>query len=346
MADKRFRDDCGVRGGIHFGNQGQSMWIASISYGIIFAIPVAAESPVKKDGAETALIINSLGMKLLPIHKGEFLMGSDELPSEKPIHKVRITKDFYLASHPVTVAEFREFVKDSGHKTEAEANGKGALGFDAEAKWIAVKPEYTWKKPGFDQGDDHPVVCISWSDAMAFCKWLSKKEGKTYRLPTEAEFEYACRAGTTTRFSSGEEDESLKEVANLADGALQKRARENLTAYNAAPKGNKSGGIAAWDDGYAFTSPVGKFKPNPWGLYDMHGNVWQWCANWSVRYTEGPQDDTTGLEAATTGRVIRGGTWFIGPLRCRSANRVQRDPTQSFCFVGFRVALAPEAEKK
>jgi formylglycine-generating enzyme required for sulfatase activity len=300
--------------------------------------------PAQKDKDERKSKTNSLGMKLLLIPKGEFMMGSEELPSEKPVHKVRITREFYMAANAVTVGQFRAFVKDTGYKTEAETSGKGALGFDAAARWVSQKPEYTWKNPGFDQGDDHPVVCVSWNDAIAFCKWLSKKDGKTYRLPTEAEFEYACRAGTTTRFSSGEADESLKGVANLADAALKAKAIEDIGARNAAPPGNKSGGIAAWDDGYAFTSPVGKYKPNPWGLNDMHGNVWTWCHDFAVnRYPADttPVNDPQG-PVAGTGRCIRGGTWFIGPLRCRSANRVQRDPAQGFCFVGFRVACGAE----
>jgi sulfatase modifying factor 1 len=306
---------------------------------VIFAgaIGVGGQENLKKGKNEKPPLTNSLGMKFAPIPKGEFTMGSEELPSEKPVHKVRLTKDFYLAIHPVTIGQFKTFVKDTGYKTDAES-GKGALGYSAAAKWLDAKQIYTWKNPGFEQGDGHPVVCVSWNDAMAFCKWLGKKEGIAYRLPTEAEFEYACRAGTTTRYSSGEKDETLKEVANLADEALKAKVGDKISAWNLAPKDNKSGGIAAWNDGYPFTSPVGKFKANPWGLYDMHGNVWTWCADWSGKYQAGPQDDPTGPAGPTNGRVIRGGAWLLGPLRCRSANRVQRDPVASFCFVGFRLA--------
>lgn len=303
------------------------------------ALAVGSAQAGKKDKDDRPTLVNSLGMKLVLIPKGEFQMGSEELPSEKPIHRVRITKDFYLANQHVTVGQFRAFVKDTGYQTEAEAKGKGALGFDAEARWLAPKADFNWKKPGFEQADDHPVVCVSWNDAVAFCKWLSRKESKTYRLSTEAEWEYACRAGTTTRFSCGETDASLQGHANLADASLKAKVGDRIVTMNVAPPGNQSGGIAAFDDGYAFTSPVGKFKPNPWGLYDMHGNAWQWCNDWSQnRYpTDKLQDDPQG-PATGMGRCIRGGTWFIGPLRCRSANRVQRDPAQSFCYVGFRVA--------
>ena len=111
------------------------------------------------------------------------------------------------------------------------------------------------------------MVNVSWNDAVAFCKWLSKKEGKTYRLPTEAEWEYACRAGTTTRYYSGDDPETLAKVGNVADAAFKAKFPD----WEYTIKAN---------DGYVFTAPVGKFKPNAFGLYDMHGNAWQWCADW------------------------------------------------------------------
>ena len=309
---------------------------------IVFAslcllLPQLALASDKKAKDDNPMIANSIGMKLVLIRKGEFQMGSEELPSELPIHKVRLTKDFYFGAHPVTVGQFKAFVKDTGYKTDAEMAGKSAVGIDAETRWYSSKNKTTWRNPGFEQADDHPVVCVNWHDADAFCKWLSKKESKKYRLPTEAEFEYAARAGTTTRFSYGEADESLKGNANLADESLLTKMDKKI-ALQGAPKGNKSGGIAKWDDGYPFTSPVSKFKANPWGLFDMHGNVWTWCKDWSVnRYQPGAVDDPAGPEAGK-GRVIRGGSWSMGPLRCRSANRVQRDPAESFCYVGIRIA--------
>jgi formylglycine-generating enzyme required for sulfatase activity len=272
-------------------------------------------------------------MKLVLIHKGQFEMGSHEehFASENTVHHVTLTRNFYMAAYPVTLAQFRAFVTDTGYKTEAETNGKGGDGFDRAAHRFAHKPEYNWRNPGFEQADDHPVVEVSWYDADAFCKWLSKKEGKTYRLPTEAEFEYAARAGTTTRFSCGDADETLKEYANVADDAL---------ALEMGQTPRKGG----WNDGYAFTSPVGKFKPNPWGLYDMHGNVWTWCNDWSLnRYQPEAVVDPAGPEKeATGGRVIRGGSWGTGPERCRSGNRVQRAPHEGFCIVGIRVARTVE----
>src|SRR6202030_825206 len=112
------------------------------------------------------------GMNFALIRKGDFQMGSEELISEKPPHPVRITKDFYLAIHPVTVGQFRAFVRDTKRQSEAEKNGQGAIDFRAAVRWLDRKPEFTWKTPGFEQGEDHPVVCVSWNDAVAFCKWL------------------------------------------------------------------------------------------------------------------------------------------------------------------------------
>jgi len=198
----------------------------------------------------------------------------------------------------------------------------------ATAKWER-KAEYTWRNPGFTQGDDHPVVEVSWNDATAFCAWLSKKEGKTYELPTEAEWEYACRAGTTTRFWCGDTDASLKGNANIADASLKEKYPSASWAV-------------AWDDGYASTSPVGRFKANPWGLYDMGGNVWQWCADDYDKYQEGTIKDPNGKESANI-RVLRGGSWCAGPRDCRSASRGGDYPANRNDLNGFRVVLRPPA---
>ncbi len=155
-------------------------------------------------------ITNSIGMKLVLIPAGTFLMGSpdedkDARGDETPPHPVRITRPFYLGATEVTRGQFRRFVDDAGYQTEAEKDGKGGLGWNEETKKFEQNPRYTWQNPGFEQTDEHPVVNVTWNDAVAFAQWLSRKEGKTYRLPTEAEWEYACRAGTTTRFSNGDD---------------------------------------------------------------------------------------------------------------------------------------------
>jgi formylglycine-generating enzyme required for sulfatase activity len=179
---------------------------------------------------------------------------------------------------------------------------------------------------GFEQSDEHPVVCVSWNDAVAFCGWLSRKEGKGYRLPTEAEWEYACRAGTTTRYHSGDDPETLAQVGNVADAT----AKAKFADWT---------GAIADSDGYVFTAPVGRFRPNAFGLYDMHGNAWEWCADryGEKYYAASPSDDPTGPDSGT-GRVLRGGSWVVRPNFARSAVRNWSWPDDRINNFGFRLA--------
>jgi formylglycine-generating enzyme required for sulfatase activity len=164
---------------------------------------------------------------------------------------------------------------------------------------------------------------------VAFCKWLSGKEGKNYRLPTEAEWEYTCRAGTKTRFSFGDEPESLAKAGNVADAMLKAK----LFADDPRRPALKA------SDGYVFTAPGGRFKPNAFGLYDMHGNAWQWCADWhGIDYYEKcPADDPNGPASGTT-RVLRGGSWLSPAVCARSAHRLSEAPDYRDDHTGFRVA--------
>jgi formylglycine-generating enzyme len=287
-------------------------------------------------------------MKLVLIPAGEFMMGSGEsaqdmvaffnatygtdlkpesFKDEHPQHRVRITRAFYLGACHVTCGQFRRFVEDSGYKTEAE-NGAhpGAFGWNAQEKQFEFSERYSWRRLGFQQTDEHPVVNVSWNDAKAFCRWLSAKEGKTYRLPTEAEWEYACRAGTTTRYSSGDDPETLADVANVADAAAKAQFPDWKHTLRAS-------------DGYAFTSPVGQFRPNAFGLYDMHGNARQWCADWygEEYYAVSPTDDPKGPDSGKD-RVLRGGSWDYRPYVARSAFRYWVTPAYRPNFTGFRVA--------
>ena len=207
--------------------------------------------------------------------------------NEHPQHRVRITRPFYLGTYHVTRGQFRQFVADTHYKTESEKDEKpGAWAWNAATKEYRFHKEFSWKNTGFEQTDEHPVVNVSWNDAVAFCEWLSKKEGKTYRLPTEAEWEYACRAGTTTRYYSGDDPETVATVGNVADATYRAtfpRVEHTIKA----------------SDGYVFTAPVGQFKPNAFGLYDMHGNAWQWCADWSRDdyYADSPVVNPPGPES-------------------------------------------------
>ena len=172
---------------------------------------------------------------------------------------------------------------------------------------------------------------VSWNDATAFCKWLSLKEGTTYRLPTEAEWEYACRAGTTTRYFSGDDPETLAKVGNVADATLKAKMADWQFTIKAS-------------DGYVFTAPVGRFTPNSFGIYDMHGNAWQWCADRYGKkyYTVSPRNDPRGPDSgdSDTGdsRVLRGGAWNYWVVGTRSAKRDWNSEDYRSFITGFRVA--------
>jgi len=289
-----------------------------------------ARSHVRVEDPRRA-ITNSIGMKLTLIPAGEFLMGSpdtdkDADDDEKPQHRVRITRPFYLGVHEVTRGQFRRFVDDSGYQTEAEKDGKGGLGWNEEAGNFEQNPRYTWLNPGFEQTDLHPVVNVSWNDAVAFAEWLGRKEGKIYRLPTEAEWEYACRAGTTTRYFCGDDPEGLAEVGNILDASFREKYPDSRSTIAAR-------------DGFVYTAPVGRYRPNAWGLHDMHGNVCEWCWDWYGKdfYKASRVDDPAGpLEAAL--RVGRGGCWTSIPRLCGSAYRIRDPPINRYSSLGFRLA--------
>jgi formylglycine-generating enzyme required for sulfatase activity len=295
--------------------------------------PPTAFALVERFEGEVSLLpwmtTNSLGMNLLLIPRGTFLMGSpkdeEDRLDEELQHEVEITRPFYMGKHEVTVGQFKAFVKDTKYQTEAEKDGKGGRGFDG--KEFVYKPEYTWKNLYFTQTDDQPVIVVTWNDAVAFCEWLSKKEGRTYRLPTEAEWEYACRAGTKTQFNTGEKEDDLKAAGNIADASLKAKWKDCFWAMK-------------WDDGFPFTAPVGRFKPNAFGLDDMHGNAWEWCSDWYAEeyYSKSPRQDPQG---PTTGKqkVTRGGAWSTQPKFCRSAFRDWHEPTYRSDCVGFRVVV-------
>ncbi len=283
---------------------------------------------------------NSIGMKLTLIPAGEFLMGSDEsdkdayddefldkVAGKTQKHRVRITRPFYLGVTEVTRGQFRRFVNEAGYRTYAEKDNKGGHGWNEETKEFEQNRKFTWRNVGFEQTDDHPVVNVSWSDAQAFVSWLSRREGKGYRLPTEAEWEYACRAGTTTRYFFGDDPESLAAFGNIADATAKETYPEWTT-------------IAA-RDGYVYTAPVGRYRPNAWGLFDMHGNVWEWCSDRYAAdyYKRSPVDNPPGTEE-TANRVFRGGSWIGFSRLARSAYRGGLAPGfLGSIRLGFRLAL-------
>jgi len=219
-------------------------------------------------------------IELVLIPAGEFEMGSnDGRPDEKPVHKVKIAHSFYIGKYVVTQAQFEKVIG---------------------------------KNPSDFKGENLPVEKVSYSDAEEFCKKADNLTGKSFRLPTEAEWEFACRAGTKTKYNTGDNDAALEQ--------------------------------AGWHKGNSEdkTHPVGQKKPNALGLYDMHGNVWQWCQDWYADdyYGKSPATDPEG-PAQGASRLLRGGSWYENPGSCRTANRGSINPAYRGTNIGFRVAVVP-----
>jgi formylglycine-generating enzyme required for sulfatase activity len=247
-------------------------------------------------------------------------------------HAVTLKRGFYCAEWTVTRAQFASFVRETHYVTESEVRGNGAWGWIAEKKTFGGEQKLSWRDPGFAQTDDHPVVCVSWNDAVKFAEWAGRKCNRPFRLPTEAEWEYACRAGTQTPYYFGANREDLAHFANTPDAAYRKAT-------------GRSCGIAG-DDGFAFTAPCGHFAPNSFGLFDMHGNVFQWIADWYGAYPSAAVDDPTGPPTGGH-RPIRGGSWLCDdPDRDhqRCAHRIWSGPARSACNIGIRLVFNVPAD--
>jgi sulfatase modifying factor 1 len=282
---------------------------------------------------DTAAFFNKTYRENFPADGGGGL-EANFFENEHPQHDVSITKPFFMGVYHVTRGQFRQFVTATGYMTDTEKDKKLlAWGWDAEKKQFSNDEKYSWRNTGFEQTDEHPVVNVTWNDAVAFCTWLGKKEGTTYRLPTEAEWEYAYRAGSTTRYPSGDDPTTLEKVGKLAD-RTDAAVRATIPDWKYMIRAS---------DNYVFTSPVGKSKPNAFGLYDMYGNAFQWCADWygDTFYAVSPAGDPTGPDSGTQ-RVIRGGTWNFSPLGARSAERCWTEPDSRNCSAGFRVVRTQE----
>lgn len=266
---------------------------------------------------------NSVGMMLAYVPAGSFQMGSnvveDYRERDERRHRVRISRPFLMGVHEVTVAQFRQFVEETGYCTDSERSAKGALGVCPLDRAGTYGREFSWRNPGFPLVPEYPAMCVSWNDAQAYCRWLSQREQKRYRLPTEAEWEYACRAGSREPFS-------VPHAANWPEANLNAGSRRFV------------GDQERPDDGYLLAAPVGSYSPNAWGLHDMHGNAREWCSDWyEPQYPRfGGSTDPTG-PATGTARVTRGAGYLDTGPRARSANRSYQPPTYSVFDQGFRV---------
>ena len=260
--------------------------------------------PKAKSAAAPVNTHTGIETEMVFIPAGEFMMGAgandkEANSDEQPTHKVRIA-GFKLGKYPVTQAQFAVFAEATGHE------GKGAWCWDG-SEW-KINPEASWRNPGFAQSGNDPVTCVSYDDALAYIAWLNQTSGKNYRLTSEAEWEYACRAGTTSQHYWGEGD--AKDYAWFADNSGDK------------------------------THPVGQKKPNAFGLYDMSGNVWEWVQdNWHENYQGAPDNgsawETAGADAP---RVVRGGSWYSPLHNLRSAQRNGSNPVNRNNSLGFRLA--------
>jgi len=242
---------------------------------------------------------------------GEFEMGSEDGGrDEKPVHRVRISRPFWVSAHEVTVRQYAAFLKETVRRGDA-----GWSSSSCPLKRNGAS--YVLSGTTFGQSWEQPMVEVSWEGAQAFCRWLNRKTGATIRLPTEAEWEYACRAGTSSAFCYG----------------------NDLDSSMASFDGDSHNGGGGKGVDRVKTMPVGQFKPNAWGLYDMHGNVWEWCEDWYGRYravaTMHPAAQTSG-----SGRVVRGGSWNNNGNNCRSAYRNTLDPELTVYDIGLRVVLS------
>jgi len=235
--------------------------------------PAKQQSPEVATGGQPKEVVNSIGMKLLLIPAGAFTMGSPASEigryDEETQHQVTLTKPFYMGRTEVT-----------------------------QGQWKKVMGTTLWKDNLFvEEGDDYPAVYVSWDDAVEFCKKLSAMEGKVYRLPTEAEWEYACRGGTKTAFSFGNDEAELSKYAWWGGIVGNGNAKDEKYAHRVAQK-----------------------LANPFGLCDMHGNVWEWCSDWYDAYPSTPLTDPRGPSSGSS-RVLRGGSWGSEPGYVRCALR-------------------------
>ena len=250
---------------------------------------------------------------------GCFQMGSpngEGRDEDEKQHPVCIERDFALGRYEVTVGEFKRFVAATNYRTDAEKDAEGKEGcyiaYREGSEWkYGYRAGYSWKNPNFQQGDDHPVVCVSWNDALAYTEWLSRETGQRYRLPMEAEWEYAARAGTASARYWGDDPNQACRYANVADRTA-KQTFPGWTLHECA-------------DGYVYTAPVGRFEPNRWGLKDMLGNVWEWTCSLYHKDYDGAELDCSNKDTPGA-RAVRGGSWLDRPAGVRSAARFRVRP--------------------
>ncbi len=281
--------------------------------------------------SEPFLSANASGPQMVVIPAGSFAMGSpenerDRVANESPQHRVTFERGFALARTEITVGEFERFVRMTGYRTDAEKMGDSTI-YDEDTGRMELRP-VNWRMDysGARAADDLPVIHVSWNDALAYAAWLAEMTGRHYRLPSEAEFEYVLRAGTSGRYwwGDGEPDTAVENLAGERDDSPSRRRWNEY--------------FRRYEDGYWGPAPVASYPANPFGVHDINGNVKEWTLDcWHDTYVRAPVDGSAWDNPGCTSRVVRGADWSSTPSLSRSALRVTTSPATRSARVGFRV---------
>lgn len=289
---------------------------------------------------------DGVALELVRVPEGEFLLGEAHItrsltgvfgPHEFFGRMVRLTRGFRIGKYEVTVDQFRRFAEDARYQTDAETGRRPWRGLTTGAftlldgAWRGGA-DVNWRRPGFAQDGRHPVTCVSWFDANAFCEWASKRSGRKCRLPAEAELEYAQRARSRTRYYWGISMDPKWRWANVADDG----GMEDEDVFFERREVMKNPVAKGRNDGYKFTSPVGMFSPNAFGLYDAAGNVWEYTLDWFGITPAAVDPRGSGAEKI---RGMRGGGWMSTPDLYRSSFRAEIEPESRTATRGFRLLV-------
>lgn len=278
---------------------------------------------------------NSIGMEMRLVPAGTYTMGSNRYSDtgDTTPHTVTISNPFYVSKHELTVGQFRTFARANNYRTEQQRNNWSVRGWDASSRRFVNSTRFSWENPGWSQPDTHPVVHVSWNDGQMVSNWLGYKEKEIYRFLTEAEWEYCCRAGTTTLYATGNDPNDLVRMGNVLDSTGMRQFSSDYQFRQ-----NNQNIVIPRTDGQTFTASVGRYLPNNFGLYDFHGNICEWCQDWySPQYHLFGSTDPLG---AATGQLksARGGRFDTGGGLAKSFYRNKGEPTLTDMILGIRLA--------